>query len=448
MWYNTYIQLATRNDNLMSKIKKIHAREILDSRGNPTVEVEVELESGAKGIAAVPSGASTGAYEAVELRDNDKDRFGGMGVLGAVENVNERIFEAIAGMESFEQEKIDKAMINIDGTENKSHLGANAILGASLAVCRASASEEKVPLYKYIRKISGSKSQNYNLPVPMINIINGGKHSDSGLSIQEFMIIPTGIDLFSEKIRAASEIFQSLKGIFSKLGFAVAVGDEGGFSPRMKKNVWAPELIARAVKESNYLLGAQINLGLDVAANSFYKVEDDLYFLKPEGINLTGMGMIEFYQELIGKYYVISIEDGLREDDWDGWKIMMKKISRRPLMESINRKVVKKHMVVGDDLLVTNTKRLKKAIAEEACNAAIVKLNQIGTLSETFEFIKLAKENNIKTIVSNRSGETTDDFIADLAVGAEADFIKTGSMSRGERICKYNRLLKIEEEIK
>lgn len=442
----------------MSAIKKIYAREILDSRGNPTVEVEVELKSGARGIAAVPSGASTGSFEACELRDGDETRYRGQGVLGAVENVNTEISDVLVGMESSSQEKIDKIMINLDGSENKTNLGANAILGASLAVCRATALEEKLPLYRYINKIfniyvksqstSEIKNQNLKMPIPMINIINGGQHSDSGLSLQEFMIIPTGINSFSEQLRSGSEIFHTLKNILAKGDYSTAVGDEGGFSPKGEGNVLALDFINRAVKESGYILGAQINLGLDVAASSFFEVEEDQYFLKPESVMLSKEALVNLYREFIEKFYVISIEDGLREDDWEGWQMMMQKIGKRPLLKSINRKIIKEHMIVGDDLLVTNTKRLKKAINEKACNAAIVKLNQIGTLTETFEFIKLAKENNIKTIVSNRSGETTDDFIADLSVGTGADFIKTGSMSRGERICKYNRLLKIEEEIK
>ncbi len=441
----------------MSKIKNIQAREILDSRGNPTVEVEVELESGTKGIAAVPSGASTGSFEACELRDSDQARYGGQGVLRAVENVNAKISDVIIGVESSSQEKIDKIMINLDGSENKINLGANAILGVSLAVCRATALEEKLPLYKYINKIfniytkdqsaSGEKKQNLKMPVPMINIINGGEHSDSGLSLQEFIIIPSGINSFSEQLRAGSEIFHTLKNILTKGGYSTTVGDEGGFSPRGEGNVLALDFINKAVKESGYILGAQINLGLDVAASSFFKVEEDQYFLKPENVMLSKEALINLYREFIEIFYVISIEDGLQESDWEGWQMMLQKIGKRPLLKSVNRKIIKEHMIVGDDLLATNEKRLRKAINEKACNAAIVKLNQIGTLTETMNFIKLAKNNGIKTIISHRSGETTDDFIADLAVGTGADFIKAGSMSRGERMCKYNRLLKIEEEI-
>jgi enolase len=432
----------------MSAIKNIHAREILDSRGNPTVEVEVELESGIKAVAAVPSGASTGAYEAVELRDNEPTRYGGQGVLKAVDNVNSFISKALKGVNANDQEKIDKKMIALDGKEDKSELGANALLGVSLAVCRASAIEEKIPLYKYINKIFNFKLKNQNFPVPMFNVFNGGKHSDSGLSVQEFMLIPTGIISFAEQLRAGSEIFHTLKKILAKADFSTSVGDEGGFSPWIEGNVQALEFMVKAIKESGYIMGAQLNLGMDVAANSFYQKDEDQYLLKPEMVTLAKEGLINIYRELVDKYYVVSIEDGLEEEDWEGWKLMMEKLGRKPLLRGISRNIIKEHLIIGDDLLVTNVKRLKKAIAENACNGAIVKLNQIGTLTETLEFVKLAKENNIKTIVSHRSGETIDDFIADLAVGVGADFIKTGSLSRGERICKYNRLLKIEEEIK
>jgi len=432
----------------MSKIKSLKAREILDSRGNPTVEVEVELESGTRGVAAVPSGASTGAFEAYELRDGDSKRYGGQGVLQAVENVNGSIFNAVKGMEAGDQEKIDRKMIELDGRENKSNLGANAILGVSLALCRTQSLEEKLPLYKYIRKISSLKSKSLNIPTPMFNVLNGGKHSDSGLSIQEFMVVPTGIKSFAEQLRCGSEIFHTLKKILEKENLRTGVGDEGGFAPQLWGNVIALEFVNRAIRESGYLLGAQVNLGLDVAATSFYQKEDDQYILKPEEVALTREGLVNLYREFIAKFYVVSIEDGLHEEDWEGWKYMMEKIENRPLLRGSVREIIKKNMIIGDDLLVTNIKRLKKAIEEKAVNSILVKVNQIGTLTETLECIKLAKSNKIKTIVSHRSGETTDDFIADLAVGAGADFIKSGSLSRGERICKYNRLLKIEEEIK
>ncbi len=432
----------------MSKIKNIHAREILDSRGNPTVEVEVELESGIKGTAAVPSGASTGAFEAVELRDNNKNRYGGAGVLKAVENANNIIAKKIKGMEAGDQEKIDEAMIRLDGREDKSNLGANAILGVSLAVCRAASEENNLPLYKYISESRKLKAKSYQMPIPMFNIINGGLHSDSGLSVQEFMIIPTGVEKFSGQLRAGSEIFHALKNILAKENYGTSVGDEGGFSSWLGGHLQALEFISRAIKEAGYLLGAQINLGLDAAANFFYQREEDQYLLKPEGAMLNREALINLYREIMDKYYVVSIEDGLQEEDWEGWKIMTERVGKKPLLQSVKRDILRENLVVGDDLLVTNVKRLQKAIAENACNGAIVKLNQIGTLTETIQFIKLAKANKIKIIISHRSGETTDDFISDLAVSCGADFIKTGSLSRGERICKYNRLLKIEEEVK
>jgi enolase len=418
----------------MSKIAKIHAREILDSRGNPTVEVEVELESGIKACAAVPSGASTGSHEALELRDNDKNRYHGLGVLAAVKNVNEKITNEITGMDVTDQIIIDKKMIKLDGTDNKSSLGANAILGVSLACARAAAMENKMPLYAYIKKtykISGSK---YKLPVPMFNVVNGGQHSDSGLSIQEFKIIPNGIKSFREQLRAGSEIFHELKKLLSSEGFAVSVGDEGGFAPKLESNTQALEFINKAVDSAGYSKGSQVNVGVDSAASSFFDENEEKYIFKPENVNLTREMLINIYNEWIFKYSVISIEDGLNENDWDGWKVM-------------NEKIGEKAMLIGDDLLVTNVKRLKMAIEKKACNAVLIKVNQIGSLSETIDCIKLAKKNKIKIVVSHRSGETTDDFISDLAVGTGADFIKSGSLSRGERICKYNRLLRIEEEI-
>lgn len=419
----------------MSKIKSIHAREILDSRGNPTVEVEVELESGIKAAAAVPSGASTGTYEALELRDNDPGRYGGLGVITAVENVNKIIFKALKETEASNQEKIDKTMIDLDGTENKSNLGANAILGVSLAVCRAAAIEKNIPLYVYIATSYKLKTKNYKLPVPMFNVLNGGLHSDSGLSIQEYKVIPNGIKAFKEQYRAGSEIFHKLKKIIASKGQITSVGDEGGFAPKSESNSEPLELINKAIEEAGYKSGSQVNIGIDAAASSFYDEKENKYIFKPENATLTREMLINMYNEWIQKYNVISVEDGLNENDWEGWQAMNEKIGGNVLL-------------IGDDLLVTNTKRLKKAIGEKACNAVLIKVNQIGTLSETIECVKLAKKNKMKTIVSHRSGETTDDFIADLAVGVGADFIKSGSLSRGERICKYNRLLKIEEEIR
>jgi len=425
----------------MSKITKIHAREILDSRGNPTVEVEIELESGVKAVAAVPSGASTGTYEALELRDKDKKRYHGLGVLNAVGNINNIISKEIIGLDVENQLEIDKKMIKLDGTENKSSLGANAILGASLACARAAAAEANVPLYSYIKKKfkipaspAGRQNSKFKIPVPMFNVINGGQHSDSGLSIQEFKIVPNGIKTFKEQLRAGSEIFQELKKLLSSEGFSVSVGDEGGFAPKLESNTQALELINQAIENASYKKGLQVNVGIDSAASSFFDEKEEKYIFKPENSMLNREMLMNIYNEWILKYHVISIEDGLNENDWDGWKTM-------------NEKMGEKVMLIGDDLLVTNVKRLKIAIEKKTCNAVLIKVNQIGTLTETIECMKLAKKNNMKTVVSHRSGETTDDFIADLAVGAGADYIKSGSLSRGERICKYNRLLRIEEEV-
>ncbi len=430
----------------MSKIKKIIAREILDSRGNPTIEVEVELESGTKGVASIPSGASTGSYEALELRDGDLSRYEGKGVLKAVENANIIIGDNICGMEAEDQIGIDKAMIELDGTENKSKLGANAILGVSLAVCRASANEQKIPLYQYIATSYKLQAKSYKIPIPMFNVLNGGKHSDSGLSVQEFKIIPIGIDKFSEKLRAGSEIFHTLQGILKKNNHSIGVGDEGGFAPRLESNTQALEFIVNSINKSGYKSGENVFIGVDVAASSFYNKDENKYSLSPENVSLGKEGLVNLYREWIDKYNVISIEDGLEEDDWEGWAQMTAKIEEKEISGTISG-FMDKHLLIGDDLLVTNVKRLEKAIEEKACNSVLVKVNQIGTLTETIDCVKMAKKNKMKTIISHRSGETTDDFIADLAVGIGADFIKTGSLSRGERICKYNRLLKIEGEI-
>lgn len=430
----------------MSKIQKIYAREILDSRGDPTVEVEIELESGAKGIAAVPSGASTGSYEAVELRDGDKSRYQGKGVQKAVENVNGEIKEALIGKDSEDQKEIDKIMIKLDGTENKSRLGANAILGVSLAVCRASANEKRIPLYRYISEAYNLKTKKYKLPIPMFNVLNGGKHSDSGLSVQEFKIVPLGINKFSEQLRAGSEIFHTLKKILESNEQKTSVGDEGGFAPNLESNTQALEMITQAIKEAGYSSENQINIGLDVAASSFFNKDDSQYFLEPEKVSLNRESLINLYREWIQKYHVISIEDGLNEDDWEGWAVLNKKLEEIKVDSELS-KITDKIISIGDDLLVTNVKRLKTAIEKKACNSVLIKVNQIGTLSETVECIKLAHKNKMKTVISHRSGETTDDFISDLAVGTGSEFMKSGSLSRGERLCKYNRLMKIEEEI-
>jgi len=431
----------------MSEIKNIYAREILDSRGNPTIEVTVELESGAMGTAAVPSGASTGKFEALELRDGDKSRFGGLGVLGAMANVSGPIREALIGKEAKNQLAIDEAMLELDGTENKSKLGANAILGVSLAVCKASAAEEKKPLYEYISEIFGL-NEKLKLPIPMFNVLNGGQHADSGLSVQEFKVVPNGIDKFSEQLRAGSEIFHKLKNILADGGYSTSVGDEGGFSPKLESNTKALELINRAIEESGYSLGSQVNLGLDVAANSFYEEKENHYVLKPEGVILEKENLVNLYKEWMEKYHIISMEDGLHEEDWDGWAMMLEKIAKKTFLGGLIGTGAKENMLIGDDLLVTNVKRLQKSIEHKSCNSVLIKVNQIGSLSETFDCIRLAKKNKMRTVISHRSGETTDDFISDLAVGTGADYMKSGSLSRGERICKYNRLLKIEQELK
>jgi len=418
----------------MSAIKKIFAREILDSRGNPTVEVEVVLESGVNTTAAVPSGASTGIHEALELRDGDKARYLGQGVLKAVANVNTKIQAALLGMEASEQKKIDQKMLKLDGTENKSNLGANAILGVSLAVCRAASMEAKIPLYEYIANSFKFKVSSFKLPIPMFNVLNGGKHSDSGLSIQEYKIVPNGVETFKEQLRAGSEIFHELAKILASDEQSTAVGDEGGFAPRLESNAKALEVINAAIEKAGYQKGTQVSVGVDAASSSFFNAEENQYFFQPENVKLSREMLVNIYAEWIQKYNVISVEDGLSEDDWEGWRGM-------------NEKIGSKVMTIGDDLLVTNVKRLKKAIEEKACNAALIKVNQIGSLTETVECVKLAQKNKMKVVISHRSGETTDDFIADLAVGVGAEYIKSGSLSRGERICKYNRLLRIEEEL-
>lgn len=430
--YNTKVKIISLP---MSKIKRIEGREILDSRGNPTVEVEVELDSGIVAVAGVPSGASTGKFEALELRDDDPKRFGGKGVLKAVSNVNEKIQKELVGVDVFSQRKIDEKMKALDGTENKSNLGANAILGVSLAVARAAAMEKGMELYEYVAEIfEGEKGQSFKIPIPMFNVVNGGMHSDSGLSIQEYKIVPKGIEKFSEQYRAGSEVFHALQKVLSEEGFSTAVGDEGGFAPRLESNAKALETINKAISEAGYIPGKDVFLGIDAAASSFFDEETGQYSFKPENVTLSKDSLGNIYAEWIEKYNVISVEDGLDEEDWEGWK-------------SLNEKIGQKVLTIGDDLLVTNMKRLEKAIQEKACNSILIKLNQIGTLSETLDCIALAKKNDMRVVVSHRSGETTDDFIADLAVGAFADFIKSGSLSRGERICKYNRLLRISEKI-
>ncbi|MCK5475177.1 MAG: phosphopyruvate hydratase [Candidatus Pacebacteria bacterium] len=423
---------------MTNKIKKIQALEILDSRGNPTIRVKVTLENNINALAAVPSGASTGEFEALELRDGDANRYGGKGVLQACENINTKINKALKGEVVTDQKRIDRIMLDLDGTENKSNLGANAILGVSLACARAGAKAKNKPLYKYLGSTYGFKVKDFSSPVPMFNIINGGKHADSGLSIQEFMILPVGINGSAERIRVGSKIFHTLKTILSTKGYSTGVGDEGGFAPELNSHAQAFELIIKAIEESGYKVGEDIVFAIDAAANSFCDSQSNEYILKPENISLDYNQLIALYLEWIKKYPLFSIEDGLNEEDWDEWKEMKQKL----ISENKNL------MIVTDDLTVTNTKRLQKAIDSNCANAIIIKPNQIGSLSETIECVKTAQKAGWKIIVSHRSGETCDDFIADLAVAVGADFLKAGSLSRGERLAKYNRLMKIEDELK
>jgi len=411
----------------MSEIIGIYGREILDSRGNPTVEVDVQLETGIMGRAAVPSGASTGEYEAVELRDNDQERYAGKGVLNAVTNVNEIIAPELIGYEALDQALIDKIMIELDGTPNKGKLGANAILGVSLACARAAAEEEGLPLYRYI---GGTNAR--QLPVPMANIINGGKHADNNVDLQEFMIMPLGAETFRQALQINGEIFHTLKSYLKKNGHSTAVGDEGGFAPDLKSNEEALQVIVQAIEQAGYKPGKDVFIALDPASSEFY--EDGKYHLKAEDAVLSSEEMVDYYTRMVGKYPIISIEDGLAEDDWTGWKLMTDKLG-------------KKIQIVGDDLFVTNVERLKRGIEEKSANSILIKLNQIGSLSETLDTIEMAKTSSFTTVISHRSGETCDTFIADLAVAVNAGQIKTGSICRSERIAKYNQLLRIEEEL-
>ncbi len=420
-------------ENKSTVIKKIVAREILDSRGVPTVEAEVTLENGIKAWSQIPSGSSTGALEAIELRDGDENRYFGKGVLKAVSNVNNEIADAIVGLDALNQKEIDQKMIEIDGTNNKGNLGANAILSASLAVCRVAAISKDLPLYAYIAQLHDNNEQ-LHTPMPMFNIINGGKHADSGLAIQEYKMVPFGIETFKEQYRAGSEVFHALKSLLKENGETISVGDEGGFAPKLKDNSAPLEEIAKACQKAGYEFKKDIAIGIDAAANSFFDEEAQKYVFEIEDKSFSTDEIIEVYRDWIQNYGVISIEDGIIEDDWEGWSNMYNKLGD-------------KIMMIGDDLLVTNVELLKKAIENNSCNAVLIKPNQIGTLSETLACMKLAQENGIKTVVSHRSGETIDDFIADLSVGAGADFIKTGSLSRGERLVKYNRLLSIEEQL-
>jgi enolase len=414
----------------MSLIESIHARQILDSRGNPTIEVDVFTEGGAFGRAAVPSGASTGSHEAVELRDGDKKVYMGKGVLKAVDNVNTKIAAEVVGLSIFDQSLIDKVMIELDGTPNKAKLGANAILGTSLAAARAAAMESGQSLYRYVGGVNAN-----TLPVPMMNILNGGSHADNSIDFQEFMVMPIGADTFSEALRMGAEIFHTLKKVLHDQGLSTNVGDEGGFAPNIKSNEEAIEIVLKAIEKAGYKPGSQIMIALDPAASEFYDSKTKTYhFKKSSGKKLKPLEMAEYWTNWAKKYPIISIEDGLAEDDWAGWKA---------LTDNIGKKV----QLVGDDLFVTNVKRLQEGIDKGVGNAILVKVNQIGSLTETIDAVNLAKRNSYKSIMSHRSGETEDNTIADLAVALNTGQIKTGSASRSDRMSKYNQLLRIEEEL-
>ena len=411
----------------MSLIVEIYAREVLDSRGNPTVEVEVTTENGIVGTAIVPSGASTGVHEAVELRDGDKARYSGKGTLNAVNNVNEKIADELIGFDVFDQVGIDRALIQIDGTDNKSNLGANAILGVSMAVARAASIESDTPLYEYIGGVNAK-----TLPVPMMNILNGGEHADNNVDIQEFMVMPAGAVSFKEALRMGTEVFHNLKTVLKSKGYNTAVGDEGGFAPNLSSNEEALQTIMEAIEKAGYVPGKDIFLALDVASSEMY--ENGKYNFKGEGKVYTSEELVNYYSNLVNKYPIISIEDGLSEDDWDGWKLLTEKLGN-------------KVQLVGDDLFVTNYSRLNLGINKGIANSILIKLNQIGTITETLDAIELAKTNGYTCVISHRSGETEDTTIADLAVAVNSGQIKTGSASRTDRICKYNQLLRIEDRL-
>jgi enolase len=415
----------------MSEIVAVHAREILDSRGNPTVEVDIQLASGVRASAAVPSGASTGEHEALELRDGDKTRYKGKGVKVACENIEQRIGEAILGTEALDQAGLDEAMIELDGTENKSKLGANAMLGVSLAVARAAAEETGLPLYRYLGGVAATR-----LPVPMMNILNGGRHADNNVDIQEFMVMPIGAPTFKKALRWCAEIYQTLKSILHDKGLSTAIGDEGGFAPSLKSNEEAVDLILEAVDKAGFKAGKEVSIAIDAAASEMWQKDKGgyLFWKSDKGRNRSGEDMVAFWKGWVEKYPIVSIEDGLAEGDWDSWKLLKKELGD-------------KVQLVGDDLFVTNTKFLERGINEDAANAILIKLNQIGTLSETMAAIQLAASAGWRSIVSHRSGETEDTFIADLAVASGCGQIKTGAPARSERVAKYNRLLRIEEEI-
>ena len=411
----------------MSSIVDVVAREILDSRGNPTVEADVLLESGVMGRAAVPSGASTGTREAIELRDGDASRYLGKGVMQAVENVNTEISEAIIGLDAQEQAFIDQTMIDLDGTDNKSRLGANAILAVSMAVAKAAAEESGLPLYRYFGGMGPMQ-----MPVPMMNIINGGEHANNSLDIQEFMIMPVGAANFREAVRCGAEIFHSLKKLLDKKGHSTAVGDEGGFAPNLGSHAEALQIIMQAIEAAGYVPGQDVLLALDCAASEFYK--DGKYHLAGEGLQLTSAQFVDYLANLADQFPIVSIEDGMSEADWDGWKLLTDRLG-------------KTIQIVGDDIFVTNTKIFKEGIKKGICNSILVKINQIGTLSETFAAVEMAKRAGYTAVISHRSGETEDSTIADIAVGLNAGQIKTGSLSRSDRIAKYNQLIRIEEDL-
>ena len=411
----------------MALISAVYAREILDSRGNPTVEVEVWLDDGSMGRAAVPSGASTGAYEAVELRDGDKDRYMGKGVSKAVDNVNDIIAEALIGLDPIRQVEIDKMLIRLDGTPNKGNLGANAILGVSMAVAKAAAASVDVPLYMYLGGINAKE-----LPVPMMNILNGGAHADNNVDIQEFMAMPVGAPSFSEALRMNTEIYHNLKAVLKERGLSTAIGDEGGFAPNLSSNEEAIEVIVAAIEKAGYKPGEEVAIALDIAASEIYK--NGKYNLAGEGVVKTSAQMVDYYAALCEKYPIVSIEDGLDEDDWKGWALLTKKLGG-------------KVQLVGDDLFVTNSERLSRGINEGVANSILIKVNQIGTLTETFSTIEMAKRAGYTCVISHRSGETEDTTLADIAVAVNAGQIKTGAPARTDRVAKYNQLLRIEEDL-
>ena len=411
----------------MALISAVYAREILDSRGNPTVEVEVWLDDGSMGRAAVPSGASTGAYEAVELRDGDKDRYMGKGVSKAVDNVNDVIAEALIGLDPIRQVEIDNMLIRLDGTPNKGNLGANAILGVSMAVAKAAAASVDVPLYMYLGGINAKE-----LPVPMMNILNGGAHADNNVDIQEFMAMPVGAPSFSEALRMNTEIYHNLKAVLKERGLSTAIGDEGGFAPNLSSNEEAIEVIVAAIEKAGYKPGEEVAIALDIAASEIYK--NGKYNLAGEGVVKTSAQMVDYYAALCEKYPIVSIEDGLDEDDWKGWALLTKKLGG-------------KVQLVGDDLFVTNSERLSRGITEGVANSILIKVNQIGTLTETFSTIEMAKRAGYTCVISHRSGETEDTTLADIAVAVNAGQIKTGAPARTDRVAKYNQLLRIEEDL-